>query len=54
MGTVAGASGRDGTSADEATSSRRTVGSTPTIYDVARVAGAATSTVSRALSSPGG
>jgi DNA-binding LacI/PurR family transcriptional regulator len=60
MGTVAGDSGRrEGSSATETTSAKgakptKGVGSpTPTIYDVARVAGVATSTVSRALSNPG-
>lgn len=60
MGTVAGASGRreatsatSATSAQEATSAEGVVGRRPTIYDVARAAGVATSTVSRALSNPG-
>jgi LacI family transcriptional regulator, repressor for deo operon, udp, cdd, tsx, nupC, and nupG len=60
MGAVAGAGGRrDDASAKEVSSAKgpgsaeRVVGSTPTIYDVARVAGVATSTVSRALSNPG-
>jgi len=41
------------TSAQEATSAEGAVGRRPTIYDVARAAGVATSTVSRALSNPG-
>jgi hypothetical protein len=60
MRTVAGASGRreaasatKATSAQEATSAEGAVGRRPTIYDVARAAGVATSTVSRALSNPG-
>ena len=60
MRTVAGASGRreaasatKATSAQEATSAEGVVGRRPTIYDVARAAGVATSTVSRALSNPG-
>jgi DNA-binding LacI/PurR family transcriptional regulator len=60
MGTVAGDSGRrQGASATEPTSGegaklpKGVGGPTPTIYDVARVAGVATSTVSRALSNPG-
>ena len=60
MGAVAGAGGGQDatsaqgvTSAEEATSAESVVGPTPTIYDVARVAGVATSTVSRALSNPG-
>lgn len=41
------------TGGDERDQGQDRVGSRPTIYDVARVAGVATSTVSRALSSPG-
>jgi hypothetical protein len=60
MGTVTGASGgreatpaKEQTSATEASSAKGIDGPRPTIYDVARVAGVATSTVSRALSNPG-
>jgi DNA-binding LacI/PurR family transcriptional regulator len=60
MGTVTGASGRgeatsakEPTSATQASSAKGIDGPRPTIYDVARVAGVATSTVSRALSNPG-
>ena len=60
MISVPGASGRreaasatKATSAQEATSAEGVVGRRPTIYDVARAAGVATSTVSRALSNPG-
>jgi len=60
MGTVTGASGRreatparEQTSATEASSAKGIDGPRPTIYDVARVAGVAPSTVSRALSNPG-
>jgi LacI family transcriptional regulator, repressor for deo operon, udp, cdd, tsx, nupC, and nupG len=60
MGAVGGAGGwrdatsaKEVTSAEEAASAERVVGLTPTIYHVARVAGVATSTVSRALSNPG-
>ena len=59
MGTVAGSSGRrEDASAKETASAEgakftKGLAGTPTIYDVARVAGVATSTVSRALSNPG-